>query len=60
MALLLVTIIAAVVLAVASPSGRDTLAVLAFKFRLGALAVLVLARRVRFVATIPAIVSEVT
>lgn len=59
MALLLIAIVAAVVLAVASPSGRDAFSVPALEFGLGALAVLVLAHCVRLVATIPAIVGEV-
>lgn len=59
MTLLFVAVVAAVVLAVASPSGRDAFAILALEFGLGTLTVLVLAHRVRLIATIPAIVSEV-
>lgn len=59
MALFLVAVVAAIVLAVASPSGRDALAIFALEFRLGAFAVFVLAHRVRLVAAVPAVVSEV-
>lgn len=59
MTLYLIAIIAAVIFAVASPSGRDALTVIAFELGLGALAILVLAQRFGLVAAIPAIVGEV-
>lgn len=59
MTLLLVAIVTTVVFVVASPSGCDALAISAFEFRLGTLAVLILAHRVCLITTIPAIVSEV-
>lgn len=59
MTLYLVAIVAAVVLVVASPPGRDALAVSALELGLGALAIFVLAHRVRLVASVPAVVREV-
>lgn len=60
MAFLLIAVVAAIVLAVASPSGCDALAIFTLELRLGALAVLILAHHVRLVAAIPAIVGEIT
>lgn len=57
--LFFVAVVAAVVLAVASPPGRDAFTVSTFELGLGALTVLILAHRVRLVATVPAIVGEV-
>lgn len=59
MTFFLVAIVAAVVFGVASPSGRDALAVSTFELGFGALAVLVLAHHVRLVAAIPAIICEI-
>lgn len=59
MTLLLVAIVATVVFVVASPSRRDALAVSTLELGLGALAVLVLAHRVRLVAAVSAIVREI-
>lgn len=59
MTFLLIAIVAAVVFGVASPSGRDALAVSTFKLRFGALAVPILAHHVRLVAAVSAIVCEI-
>lgn len=57
---LLVAVVAAVVLIVASPSGCDALAILTFELALGAFAILVFAHYLGLVTAVPAIVGEVT
>lgn len=59
MTFLLVTIVTAIVFAIASPSGRYALAVFTFEFRFGALAILVLAHHFRLVAAVSAIIREI-
>ena len=59
MTLLFVAIVTTIVFVVASPSGRDALAIFAFELGLGTLAILIFAQRVCLIATIPAIVSKV-
>lgn len=59
MTFLFVTIITAIVFAIASPSGRYAFAVSTFKFGFGALAILVFAYYFRLVAAVSAIIREI-
>jgi len=59
LAVLLVGLVAAVVLVVASPPGRDALAVPAFEFRLGTFAVLIFAQDLELVAAVSTVVGKV-
>jgi len=59
LAVLLVGLIAAIVFVVASPSGRNALAVSAFKFGLGTFAIPIFTHHLELVAAVPAVVRKV-